>query len=376
MQHDVFPRRRRRWPLILVILIPVVAGIWSGVWYYAADSAETAIAGWREREAKAGRIHTCGSQTISGFPFRFEMRCADPGLELKSAQPPLSIKARDVLITARVWDPTRLTSEIAGPLTIAEAGQAVTITANWRQARTEVRGLPISPEQVTIVLDRPVVTRTAGGETQPLFNAASLHLSGRMLEGSAAYNPVIEVALKLAAAVAPTLHPATANPLDADVTAVLRGLKDFAPKPWPDRFREIQAAGGRIEISHARVKQGETIAVANGALGLSPRGRPDGQLELTVANLIALLPALGLDGSSPQALNKPLDKAAERLDRIAPGLGNIARKNAAPALVAGLSFIGQPAEIEGRRAITLPLRFNDGVVTLGPIPLGQAAPLF
>ena len=121
------------------------------------------IAGWREREAKAGRIHTCGSQTVSGFPFRFEMRCTDPGLELKSAEQPLSIKAKDILITAKVWQPTLLTSEITGPLTIAEPGQPATITANWRHAQTEVRGLPTSPEQVTIVLDQPVVERTVEG---------------------------------------------------------------------------------------------------------------------------------------------------------------------------------------------------------------------
>jgi hypothetical protein len=375
MQQDVSPRRRR-WPLILIVLIPVVAGIWSGAWYYAADRAETAIAGWREREAKAGRIHTCGSQIVSGFPFRFEMRCTDPGLELKSAQPPLSIKAKDILITARVWRPTLLTSEIAGPLTITDPDQSATITANWKHAQTEVRGLPTSPEQVIIKLDHPVMERAAGAEAQRLFNAERLVLSGRMLEGSAASNPVVEVALKLAAGVAPTLHPVTGIALDADITAVLRGLKDFSPKPWPARFREIQAAGGRIEIAHARIKQGETIAVANGELGLSPSGRSDGQLRLTVANLINLLPALGLDGRSPQAASKPLDKAADRLDRIAPGLGGIARQNAAPALVAGLNFIGQPAEIEGKRAITLPLRFNDGLVTLGPIPLGQTPPLF
>ena len=375
MQQDLSPRRRR-WPLILIVLIPVVAGIWSGAWYYAADRAETVIAGWREREAKAGRIHTCGSQIVSGFPFRFEMRCTDPGIELKSAKPPLSIKAKDILITARVWQPTLLTSQIAGPLTIADPGQSATITANWRHAQTEVRGLPTSPEQLTVVLEQPRVERAAGGEVQRLFDAERLELRGRMLEGSAASNPVVEIALKLAAAVAPTLHPVTATALDADITAVLRGLKDFSPKPWPDRFREIQAAGGRIEITHARVKQGETIAAANGALGLSPSGRPDGQLRLTVANLIKLLPALGLDGRSPQVASRPLDNAANKLDRIAPGLGNIARQNAAPALVAGLNFIGQPAEIEGRRAITLPLRFNDGVVTLGPIPLGQTAPLF
>ncbi len=375
MQQDL-TTRWRRWPLLLIVLAVVVAGGWSGAWYYASDRAETLIAGWREREAKAGRIHSCGSQTVSGFPFRFEMRCTDPGLELKSAEPPLSIKAKDVLITARIWQPTLLTSEITGPLTIAEPGQPITITANWRHAQTEVRGIPVAPEQVTIVIDQPVVDRTAGTELQRLFNASRLELNGRMLEGSAVYNPVIEVTLKLVTAVAPTLHPVTELPLDADITAVLRGLKDFAPKPWPDRFREIQAAGGHIEITHARVKQGETIAVANGVLGLSPRGRLDGQLRLTVANLVNLLPALGLDGRSPQVANKQLDNAASRLDRIAPGLGGIARQNAVPALIAGLNFIGQPAEIEGKRAITLPLRFNDGVVTLGPIPLGQTAPLF
>ena len=375
MQQDLTPRRRR-WPLILIALVLVIAGGWTPLWYYAAGRAETIIAGWREREAKAGRIHTCGSQTVSGFPFRFEMRCADPGLELKSAQQPLSIKAKDILITARIWQPTLLRSEITGPLTITEQGQSVTITANWRHAQTEVRGLPTAPEQMTIVIDQPTVERTSGAEAQRLFSATRLELGGRMLEGSALSNPVIEVALKLAAAAAPTLHPATENPLDADITAVLRGLKDFRPKPWPDRFREIQAAGGRIEITNARVKQVETIAVANGALGLSPSGRPDGQLRLTVANLANLLPALGLDGRSPQVANKSLDNAASRLDRVSPGLGNLARQNAAPALAAALNFIGQPAEIEGKRAITLPLRFNDGMVTLGPIPLGQTAPLF
>ena len=375
MQHDIAPRRRR-WPLILIALALVLAGLWSAAWYYAAGFAETAIAGWREREAKAGRIHTCGTQTVSGFSFRFEMRCADPGLELKSAQPPLTVKAKDLLISAQVWQPTLLTSQVTGPLTIAQPGQPDTIVANWRQGRSQVRGLPTSPEQVTIVLDEPIVDRVSGSDTQRLFNASRVEIVGRMLEGSVTYNPVIEVVLKLASGVAPTLHPVTANALDADITAVLRGLKDFSPKPWPDRFRELQAAGGRIEIANARFKQGETIALAKGALSLSASGRPHGELQLAVANLANLLPALGLDGRSPQPASKPLDNAANRLDRIAPGLGGIARQNAVPALIAGLNFIGRPAEIEGQRAITLPLRFNDGVVTLGPIPLGQTPPLF
>ena len=38
--------------------------------------------------------------------------------------------------------------------------------------------------------------------------------------------------------------------------------------------------------------------------------------------------------------------------------------------------MGQPTELEGQRAVALPLRFNDGVVSLGPIKLGQVDPLF
>ena len=41
-----------------------------------------------------------------------------------------------------------------------------------------------------------------------------------------------------------------------------------------------------------------------------------------------------------------------------------------------LGFLGQPAELEGRRAVTMPLRFADGAVSLGPLALGRTAPLY
>ena len=38
--------------------------------------------------------------------------------------------------------------------------------------------------------------------------------------------------------------------------------------------------------------------------------------------------------------------------------------------------MGQPAELEGQRAVTLPLRFDDGLVSLGPMKIGAMPPLF
>ena len=107
-----------------------------------------------------------------------------------------------------------LTTEFASPLTIAEPGQPVTIQANWR-AQTKVHGLPTSPESVSIAVQQPVVDRAAG---ENLFKADRLDLDGRLVSGTVQANPVIEMVLKLAAASAPSWHPAAATPVDADVT--------------------------------------------------------------------------------------------------------------------------------------------------------------
>jgi hypothetical protein len=366
--------RRRRWPAALIVFVIVLASLWAGAWYYGSGVLERTIDGWKVREAQAGRVYTCATQTIGGFPFGIELRCADAGAELKSARPPLSLKARDMLVSAHVWQPTGLTTEFAGPVTIAEPGQAVTISANWRHAQTKVHGLPTSPESVSIEIEQAVVDRAAG---ENLFKADRLELDGRLVSGTMQDNPVIEAVLKLVAASAPSWHPAAATPVNADVTAVLRGLKDFAPKPWPQRFRELQAAGGRIEIRNARVQQNETIAVANGTLGLSAAGRLDGQLRLTVANLEKFLPTLGLDQMLSQEQASPqINSAFGALDRLVPGLGNVARKNAAPMITASVNLMGQPAELEGKRAVALPLKFDDGMVSLGPLKLGATPSLF
>jgi hypothetical protein len=277
-------------------------------------------------------------------------------------------------VSAHLWQPTVLTTGLTGPLTIADPGQPPAISANWRHAQITVHGLPTSPQNASIELIEPVVDRTAGAN---LFKAGRLDLNGRLVSGTVQDNPVIEMVLKLAAASAPSWHPAAATPVDADITALLRGLKDFAPKPWPARFRELQAAGGRIEIANARLQQRDTIAVANGALALSPAGRLNGELRLTIANLEQFLPTLGLDQMLSQEQASPkVNNALGALDRIMPGLGNVARKNAAPMIAASINLMGQPAELEGKRAVMLPLRFDDGLVSLGPLKIGATPPLF
>ena len=344
------------------------------MWFRAANVTQETLQGWFDREARIGRIYSCGSPRIGGFPFRIEVHCAPAAMEWRSAQATVFVKTAGMLVAAQVYQPSLLISEFDGPLTMTDASGRQAFSANWKLLQTSVRGAPALPERVSIAMDQPVFERSTASGSEKLFNAAHAELHGRIVEGSAAGNPVIDLVLRLADATAPTINPLAAKPFDADVTFVLRGLKDFSPKSWPERFREMQAAGGRIDITHARAQQGESIALATGSLALTDKGHLDGQLLITVAGLDRLLPALGLD--KLVAPGGRADRLAGTLDRLVPGLGNVAREHASSGIAAGIGLLGEQTQLEGRRAVVLPLRISNGDMFLGALSVGQINPLF
>lgn len=375
MDRPVRLRRRRKWPFILpfVGLVALVFA-WSAAWLRASNVTQETLQGWFDREARIGRIYACESPRIGGFPFRIEVHCGPASMEWRSDQPTVFLQSAGMTVAAQVWQPSLLTSEFEGPLTMNDGLGRPVFSSNWTTLQTSVRGIPAAPERASIVMDNAVFERVKPNGNEKLFSAKHTELDGRITEGSATGNPVIGIQLKLDDATAPTINPLTAKPFDANITFVLRGLKDFSPKPWPARFREIQAAGGRIDISHARAQQGESVALATGSLAITDSGHLEGQLLITVAGLDRLLPALGLD--KLVAPGGRVDRLAGTLDRLVPGLGNVARENAGVGIAAGIGLLGEQTQLEGRRAVVLPLRITNGDMFLGNLAVGQINPLF
>lgn len=366
------PARRRLWPIFVPTgILIVLAAIWTGVWFYAASAAETALAGWRAREAKSGRIYECAQQTIGGFPFRIEVRCTEPKAELRADGMPIALNAADLVVLAQVYQPTLLIGEFKGPAGVGDPGKPPSYIANWRVGQASVRGTPRAPQRVSIVFDDPSVQRA--GEGAAILAAKRIELHGRMLEGSATSNPVIELGLRSTAATVPELHAMAKTPIDSEIAFVVRGLADFGPKPWPARFRELHQRDGSIEITRARAQQGDIVAVSTGTLKLNERGNLDGQLQLTVINIEQLIRALDLE---TVATKGRVGETFDKLDRILPGLADVARKNVTPGVLAAVKAVGKRATLEGKQATTVPLRFMDGRISLGPIPVGRVPPLF
>ena len=179
------------------------------------------------------------------------------------------------------------------------------------------------------MFDSPKGVRLADGRPQEVFAARHLELHGRPTrEGK----PGIEAGIRLEQAVFPLWAATAAQPIDGVIDAVLHGITDFAPKPLSERLRELQAAGGGIEIKQARLVQGDVLAVGGGALSFNAAGRLDGQLRVTIAGLEALLERIG--AKQMVQSSSAMDKFAGALDRLAPGLGSMARQqvteNSAP----------------------------------------------
>jgi hypothetical protein len=366
--YEPATHRRRRWPIVLPLaLVIVLAAGWSGVWFYAAGRAESELAAWRARQAAAGRVVNCSRQDFSGFPFRFELRCAEPSLSLQKAR--LSLAAKDMLAAVQVYQPSLMIGEFGGPLTVTEEGRGG-VAINWSLAQASLRGLPPTPERVSLALDQPTVTPLDGNA--PVATATHAELHARAVPRLPQDPPALDVALNLAQALLPGLARVPNVPIDADVAGTLRGVSSLSPKPWRQLLRDLQVANGELEVRQARIRQGDILGVGRGTLRLTPRGMVDGQLDLTIAGIEQLVTALGIDQKVGQA-------SQNALDRLAPGLNLnklLGPRGGAAIAAAGAAMLGQPAELEGRRAVTLPLRFADGVVFLGPLRVGEMAPLF
>lgn len=391
------PRRRPLWRLFIMPVLLVVAAVaWSGFWFFAASQVEVKADAWRAQEAASGRVYDCAKRSVAGFPFRLEVRCSGATVSLRAqtaertaTQAPITANLGEILIVAQIWDPKRLIAEFTAPATISESGGPPAMTVNWSKARSSVVGLPDIPQRGSIVFDEPSIDRVNGPVQTPLARARLAELHGRLAEGSTRDQPVIETVLKIEQGSLQELHPLLAQPFDADIRTLLSGLRDFKPKPWPERFRELQAAGGRVEIVQSRIAQGELIAVAAGTLGLSAGGRLDGELQMTVAGIEKVIPALGiekmleegvpqetLDRLAPGVRSQDVTNLLGALDRAIPGLGKIVKQNANVGVITGINALGKEAVLEGKKARAFPLRFVDGAVFFGPLKVGQVPPLF
>lgn len=329
-------------PRLRTILLPVavvglaVAG-WSLVWHWGSNRAEDLVQRWLSSEAANGRVIQCGERTRGGYPFRMEITCTRPVVEIRDeARPYQTYRFERLHIVSQIWAPGHVIAEATGPVVVTTEGDPTVTTGNWRLFQASARLAIGRYDSTSAHAEALEVARN--GEVVLRANRAELHTRPNQAD------PVsVDVVSRLVAA---RFGEQVAAPVDAEIQLILRRLLRSPSLPLPLTPRQWKAAGGSVDVVLLRLSQGEALGVARGNLRLTPDGKPEGQIELRLANAEAAIQASGFGAT----------------------LG--------PVAAGALTIASRPADVEGRPGRVMTLRATDGRLQIGPvrIPLPTILP--
>jgi hypothetical protein len=328
---------RLRTVLIPIAVLGVAVGGWTAVWHWGSGRAEDLIQRWLAAEAANGRVIECGRRTSGGFPFRLEIDCAKPVVELRDeTRPYRTFRFEHLKVVSQIWAPGHVITEATGPMTIVTEADPSVTTARWRLAQASAQLVIGGYDNSNSVIEQLVVER----DGQPLLRAERTELHTRP-------NRTDPVSVDVVASLKSALFGQQAGgPVDAELQVVARKLLRTPSRPQVLPLPQWQAAGGALDLVLLRVQQGQALGQAKGVIRLTPDGRPDGEVELRVANLDAALDASGL------------------------------RASLGPLAAGALAMASRPTDIDGRPARLFNLRASDGRLQIGPlrVPLPTLLP--
>jgi len=321
--------------------LAVLCLLWSGYWFVAALSLQNGLTGWFQAQAARGWLAEFTDSSIAGFPMRHQTTLTAPGLA--DPQTGLAWRADWLRLDSAAIRPDQQT------LVFPESPQKLSYF-------DDTLDLVARQMTATLTLDRSLALAV----TQLGLSTGALNLRD-------AVGPVLS-ASGLVLSMAQTEHaPARYDfALEArDVTPGdgLRGLArddlvlperfetlalDFAAafdRPWDRSALETgRPQPVEIDLRLAEARWGPLRLRATGAVDVDADGIPRGTLSVQAENWRDMLTLAEAAGALPSALAGPAETVLEMLANL---------RGIPDALDVGLAL-------------------RDGIIALGPFPIGPA----
>ncbi|MDC9826438.1 DUF2125 domain-containing protein [Devosia sp. ZB163] len=281
--------------LWLAIAVIVVVAAWTAGWFWAAGEIRGQVERLAANDGDSAPKFSCATFNVTGFPFRFDLDCAEGTL----VEQDLTVTFAGLRASVLVYNPTHAIFSAKGPFAYADA-------FSGSQRRLDFTGLDgslrlVSADPVkglsgegwrlgrfSIEADDLAVTDTVAGDVR---EAAAKHVEAHLVDNpagldktagtSAVANYVTVSDLDL-----PGLQIAGGNAtLEAQLSGLPADLHDFGA---PDAIRRWQAAGGELDIvrfSGSQPNPEERFDVA-GKLRLNAAGYPEGEINYTTKGVL------------------------------------------------------------------------------------------
>jgi hypothetical protein len=323
------PLHRYSWLIVLLGMVAMAPIGWSLFWYAKSHEAAAALTAWMAQEARKGRIWTCPSQKIGGFPSSTAISCENVTFQGEAFGKTLSGTLRGLHATSPLMRSDNLLVRLDPPFTAKSSGGDLDVTAQWSELLVEIDGAPGVLGQLAFV----------GSQVRLQGFALGADVTGSVgdLNGSFARSPGRhDEAYDLTFSLHQGLIPALNDFLDTNVPVSLQFEATMTPgiphgaATLAETLEKWRAANGRFDVTFASLTSGPVDFNAKGSLGIDGEHHVEGKLDASCTGLDQALEHLGVDPSLV----------------------------AAGQLVAGLL---------GRNPLKLHLSFADGFLSIGPV---------
>ena len=340
--------RSRRGLFLPYILLLTLALLWTAGWFYVRGRAASEIDGWIAREAKAGRTWTCADRSITGYPFRIELRCGSVSFARADGR----FRLGPLTAVAQVYQPRHVLMLAEGPFHV-EQGDLVG-DATWTMLEGSFHGASDGFVRASLVVDAPAVT-VAGATPDPVaVSARHLELHARPTPGRFDSDGAVDLSLRLSQALAPMADAliGNADPADLTLDATVNRATVLGTGTVARELERWRQADGSLDIAGLSLAKGERRLQAKGSLGIDQDHRVEGQLDLRAAGVEALV-------ASIVGQRFGADRGA-LVGNLVGGLLGLRRRPE-----------GEPGHAGGDAALKPlpPLRLADGRLMFGPIAI-------
>lgn len=323
-------------------LMAVVIGLalaWAGYWLIGARALETATQDWFADQTAQGRLASHGSLVVHGFPSRFDLTIQTP--KLADPATGLGWQAPFIQLLSLSYKPWHIIAALPETQQFFTVDQRVTLTATHLQASLIVKPGP------ALALDRIAVV----GEGLQAVSSLGWQIAADHARFASRQDPTQrnahQIGIELTGlAPDPALIAALAGQSDLPAQIAIARLDAVAGFSAPlDRHAgQTQPRLTTLAVREGLILWGSLRLYAKGSITPDAQGLAQGRIDLRVENW-------------PEALT-----AATEIGLISPEV--------APTLDRALTLLaaqsGQPLILD------LPLSFQSGYMSLGPIPLGSA----
>lgn len=331
----------------LIVLLLLVAGLWSGYWFVGARAIENGAEQWFAGAAAQGLVAEKTGLSVQGFPNRFDLTVE--GVKLSDPATGIGWQGSFVKLFAMTWKPWHLIAGLPPEEVVTLPDQALRIASQDLMASLRAKlstDLPLaearlSGQSMTLASDQGW-TLALGEFTVGLRSAPGLGPSDYEFGFDLA--PLTPDPGFLAAVRAVAIPDLPASDLPDTVETLSGSILFGLSAPLDRHIGDSQPEPSRIEVKAVDLVWGELALNTTGLIEADAKGYGAGKITVKIRNW-------------------------NRLPALLVAAGAI-KPETAPTLVKGMQVLA--AQSPDHDSLTLTLTMADGRMSLGPFPLGPA----